>query len=135
MRKGRNGFTLMELMIAIAIVSILSVVAITIYTPYIRKGRRMDGINTLLAISLAQEHYRSNNSQYGTLAQVWTGTTSPEGYYTLAVSGASATGYTLTATAVGTQSADSVNGVSCNVLTFTMSAGTVTKAPATCWPK
>ena len=133
--KKQHGLTFIELVITIGILSILSVAAVTLFTGYVRKGRRIDAINVLLSISLAEERYRSNNSTYGTLAQVWGGVTaSPEGYYTLAISNVTATSYTLTATAQGAQANDSANGVSCTALTLTNSSGTITKGPTACWP-
>lgn len=130
-----RGMTLMELIIALVIVSIIALLSIQAYSSYVKRGRRADGINALLSISLSQERYRSNNTQYGTLAQVWGGvSTSPEGYYTLAISNVSTTGYTLTATAGGNQANDSANGTSCATLTLTMSSGTITKSPTACWP-
>lgn len=129
-----KGVTLMELIIVIAIVSIISVIAIQSYSTYVRKGRRTDALNTLLSISLAEERYRSNNTQYGTLAQVWGGvSTSSEGFYTISISNVSATSYTVTATAIGRQTTDAANGTSCSSLTLTMSNGTITKSPTACW--
>lgn len=134
MRK-HSGFSLLELLIAIAILAIITVVAIASYGPYVRKGRRVDGINALLQISLAQERYRANNTTYGTLAQAYNSvTSSPEGYYTLAVSNVTATSYTATATAVGNQANDTAGSTSCATLTLAMSNGTITKTPAECWP-
>lgn len=130
-----KGFTLIETMIAIAILAVVILIAIPSYTSYIRKGRRIDAINSLLSISLAQERYRSINTTYGTLAQVWGGvTTSSEGYYTLSISNNTASAYTISATAVGDQANDAVNGVSCTPLQITASSGTITKSPASCWP-
>ena len=133
--QNKKGFTLIELMIAIAIIAILTGIAVYIYSSQARQGRRADGINTLFAIALAEERYRSNNLTYGTLAQVWSGTTTPQGFYTLSVSGSTATAYTATATAQGGQANDTANGVSCTTLTLTLSAGTQTNTPAACWPK
>lgn len=133
--KNAWGFTLIELMISILIISILSVIATNLYSGYVQKGRRIDAINVILSISLAEERYRSNNASYGTLAQVWGGVaTSPEGYYTLAISNVSASGYTITATGTGTQVNDAANGTSCTTMTLTMSNGAITKTPAACWP-
>lgn len=134
--KHKTGFTLIELLIALAILAILSTIAVTSYTSYVRKGRRTDGLHTLLAMSLAEEKYRMTNSTYGTLAQVWGGvSTSPQGYYTLSISNVTASSYTLTATAIGNQANDSDSGTTCTPLTLTVSSGTTTQAPATCWPK
>ena len=130
-----HGFTLIELAITLAIVIIITVSAIALYSSQVRKGRRMDAINALLSMSLAEEQYRAVNTQYGTLAQVWNGvTTSSEGYYTLAISNVTATSYTITATAVGDQATDSSSGTSCTPLQLSASNGTVTKTPAACWP-
>lgn len=125
----------MELMIALAIISITTLAAIWSYTGYVTRGRRVDAINAMLSISLAEERYRTTNASYGTLAQVWGGvTTSAEGYYTLAISNVTATSYTITATPTGAQASDAQNGTSCSPLTLSVSSGTVTKSPSVCWP-
>lgn len=133
--KKRHGFTLIELLIALAIISILITAAIIGYGPYVRKSRRMDGINALLAISLAEERYRSANPSYGTLAQAYNGTaTSPDGFYNLAVTNVTTSSYTATATATGDQANDASGGTSCATLTLAFSNGSVTQTPAACWP-
>lgn len=130
-----NGMTLIELVIAVAIVSILTTIAAVVYSSQIQQGRRIDAINTILSISLAEERYRSNNSQYGTLAQVWNNvTTSAEGYYTITISNVTATSYTITATATGNQANDQANGTACTPLTLSVSNGTITQSPISCWP-
>lgn len=135
LRKRIFGFTLIELLITLLIISIAVVAAIWVFSDQVKRGRRVDGINALLSISLAEERYRSNNSTYGTLNQVWGGvTSSAEGYYTLAISNLSATTYTITATAVGNQATDTADGASCATLSLAVNAGTVTKSPAACWP-
>lgn len=133
--KSMTGFTLIELVIAIAVLGIITTVAVGNYSGYVRKGRRVDAINMLLSISLAQEKYRSANTTYGTLGQVWSGvSTSPEGFYTVAISNVSATSYTLTATAQGNQASDTAGGTSCAALVLAMTNGTITKSPSACWP-
>lgn len=133
--KKNSGFTLIELLISLAIIGILSTIAIVSYSSYVKKSRRVDGIQTLLAMSLAEEKYRMTNSTYGTLAQVWGGVTaSPLGYYTLAISNVTATSYTLTATPNGNQATDSENSTSCSPLSLAISNGTSTQTPTVCWP-
>lgn len=132
--KKKLGFTLIELLIVVAIMAIVTIIAASVYTTFSRKSRRADGINALMAASLAEERYRSNNTSYGTLAQIGVSGTSAQGYYTIAVSGASATGYTVTATGTGIQASDTEGGTACNVLTLTVSNTTTTQAPAACWP-
>ncbi|OGO94008.1 MAG: hypothetical protein A3F10_00915 [Coxiella sp. RIFCSPHIGHO2_12_FULL_42_15] len=128
------GLTLMELLIALLIIGILVGIAVPTYQTYVLRGNRADAFQTLLGIQLQQEKYRLSNTSYGTLAQVWGGvTTSPRGHYTLSITNLSATSYTITATAVGSQTADSNGGTSCATMTLSYSNGTTTKTPAACW--
>lgn len=132
--KSQLGFSLIEVTIVVAISAILATVMFSSYNGHVRKSRRTDAMQTLLSIQLAEEQYRTNNTAYGTIAQVWGGvTTAPGGFYNLAISNLSASSYTITATATGDQASDAQNGTSCSTLTLTMSNGTETKTPATCW--
>ena len=133
--KKYSGVTLIELQITVLIISIIAIIATNLYTSYVRKARRIDAINAILSMSLAEEQYRSNNTLYGTLAQTWGGVTaSPEGYYTLSIANVSASSYTITATATGDQVNDAVDGTSCTPITLAVSNGVVTKSPSVCWP-
>ncbi len=127
------GFSLFELMITLVILAILVAIAIPVYRNYVMRARRSDGIQALLAIQIAEEKYRLSNSTYGTLVQVWSGSTSSEGYYSLSVSAVSASTYTITASAIGNQANDTADGVSCATLTLTYSNGTTAKSPSNCW--
>lgn len=131
---SKKGVTIIELLVTIVIIAILALIAAVIYNSQVRSSRRTDAINTLFAIALAEESYRTSNTTYGTLGQVWNGTTSTGGYYNIAVSTVAATTYTITATATGDQVNDSQNGTSCSTLTYSMNAGTVTESPTACWP-
>jgi type IV pilus assembly protein PilE len=133
-RNIQTGFTLIELLIVIVIVGIISFVAAEAYSYYTSKGRRSDGINAILAVSLAQERYRFGNPTYGTLTQVYSAATSPQGYYNLSVSNNTATAYTITATGIGNQANDQEGSTVCSPLQYTVNAGTITKTPAACWP-
>jgi len=62
-----RGFTLIELMFTVAIVGILSTVALPAYQDQIRKARRVDGESLLLDIAQEQERYHTNNYSYTTL--------------------------------------------------------------------
>lgn len=117
-RAASRGFTLVELMLVVVILGVLLAVAFPSYLDSVRKGRRAEGIAGLTAIQQAQERFRANNATYGNLSVPADAATLPNasnttanGRYTLAVTGNTASGYTVTATAVGGQAADTVCAV------------------------
>lgn len=105
-----RGFTLVELLITLAIVAIIASIAYPSYRESVSSGRRTDAINSLLQLQMLQEKWRANHTSYtgvlegancGTLTATglcWNGTNSSEGYYTLSITASSATGYSLKAT-------------------------------------
>ncbi|WP_428353047.1 type IV pilin protein [Methyloprofundus sp.] len=94
-----QGFTLVELMIVVAIIGVLGSIAYPSYMDYVLRAKRGDAKVALLGAQLAQEKYRANNSTYGTtLELIGVIATSPEGNYNIAiVGGADATTYLITA--------------------------------------
>ncbi|MCL4316407.1 MAG: prepilin-type N-terminal cleavage/methylation domain-containing protein [Gammaproteobacteria bacterium] len=140
MKKQHLGFTLIELMIVVAIVGLLAAIAYPSYMDSVRKGRRAEAITALYQIQLAQEKWRANNSTYtGTLGTGGLGLSatvpaSGTAYYDLALSNNSATGFTAKATAktTGGQDKDTAGGISCKELTLTQSGPSGQDA---CWGK
>ena len=136
-RQRAAGFTLIELMIAVAVIAILAAVAIPQYSDYVRKSRRSDAWTMLQAAQQAQERFRLTNTTYASDVASLTGACSgsPCGseHYTLSISGATATGYTVTATprTGSPQAADSA----CSSISIAMSGASVTQSPSTCWKK
>ncbi len=88
------GFTLVELLVAVAVVGIIAAIAYPTFVGSVQKGRRADAMASLLQLQQEQERWRANNASYGTLANVWTGTDSLDGYYTLSVTAQSAADFT-----------------------------------------
>jgi type IV pilus assembly protein PilE len=93
-----RGFTLIELMIVIAIVAILVAIAVPSYNRHVEKTRRADAQSGLLEAAQTLERCFTRNNTYAGCAIP---TASPDGFYTIAVTTPSATAYTLTATVTG----------------------------------
>lgn len=100
----RAGFTLIELMVTIAIVAILAAIAVPMFGEQMSKGRRSEAMSGLTDLQLREERWRSNNATYGTLAQL--AVTPASDYYDFSVSANSGTDVLLTATPKGGQSGD-----------------------------
>ncbi|RMG35287.1 MAG: prepilin-type N-terminal cleavage/methylation domain-containing protein [Gammaproteobacteria bacterium] len=102
-----SGFTLIELMIVVAVIAILAAIAYPLYTEQVRKAGRTEGREALLAIAQAEERRYTAEGSYttsfsdlsvGSVCDVSnnTCTTKEKGYYTITLSGG---GSTFTATA------------------------------------
>lgn len=59
-----SGFTLIELMITVAIVGILAAIAYPSYQEQVRKGRRADAMAQLVTLAQAYERYYTSNNTY-----------------------------------------------------------------------
>ncbi len=135
MRNSKSGFTLLEVMLFVAVFAILAYLGLTRYQAHLRRTRRAEATTALLALQQQQERYRASHPTYGSLAELGGGTTSPDGRYTLSISSNTPTGYTATATAVaGTdQLNDSEGSTSCSTLSLNVINNVDARTPAVCW--
>lgn len=142
--KISKGFTLIELMIVVVVIGVLAALAIPAYQDYVTRARRADAKAALLQVQLAEEKWRANNSNYGSLTNLTFADPfpSPDGHYSVTVttvdtSGATPSSYAATATPVGTQLA---NDTECaNFVTNQNNdqtvSGTLSGSPDLCWQK
>ena len=75
MRKRKQGFTLIELLIAVAVVGILTAVAVPSFNSYLQRSRVAEGVSFLGDIKQREESYRSEFGQY--CAAGWNPATQP----------------------------------------------------------
>jgi type IV pilus assembly protein PilE len=123
----QRGFTLIELMIVVAVVGVLALVALPAYQDSVRKSRRADAMAGLTRWQQLQERFRGNQPAYASAAASMPGapsSDSPESHYTLSIDNAGSASYTMSATAKSTspQFADT----KCRKLTVTMNNGAIT---------
>ena len=150
-RARAAGFTLIELMVTVVIVSILASIAVPSYMSSVRKSRRTEARTALLDLAAREERYLATNSAYSkTSSDLGYGTSgfptlTASGYYKLDVptlsdpSSTAAAGFTATATAVPGKGQD--KDANCYVFkitqtgvqTSTTSGGTDTTATGGCW--
>ncbi len=143
----QRGFTLVEVMTAVAIMAIITAIAFPIYQSQSRKGKRPDGIALVEMVAQAEQHFftalidRQLPGTFTTAIAVdllpygITAAVSHGGYYNIAVApgdtGVITSSFVVTATAVGNQANDD-----CKVFMY-YSSGRRDGLPdrQTCWGK
>ena len=118
MNRNGNGFSLIELMIVIAILTSLLTLGYPSYAGFVRKANRADAQATLLDWANRQQVWRADNPSYSTDMNP-----TNSDYYTYTMT-STANAFTLTATAIGAQTDDESDGTACPTLTLNQ-AGTV----------
>lgn len=126
-----KGFTIVELMIVVAIVAILMALALPSYQQYVRKANRGESQQLLMNWANNQEIWRASHTTYAGSTDIAV-PASVDFKYTFSVSNVSATSFTLTATPkTGTdQVNDKDKGVACSPITLDESND---KSPTACW--
>jgi type IV pilus assembly protein PilE len=130
--RAARGFTLVEIMIVVAIVGILASIAYPAYVDHVRRAARSDAKAVLMETAQFMERYFTTNNTY--LGAALLSGVSPKGAsgsgvkYNISFSaGPSAAGFTLQAAPTGVQSGDS-----CGTLTLS-NTGAQTPSTAGCW--
>ncbi|MEA3413064.1 MAG: type IV pilin protein [Pseudomonadota bacterium] len=110
MRKRVCGFSLIELMIVVAVIGILAAIGYPAYTDQVRKARRTEAKTFLLGAAAREERRFTNMGNYTNDMTVLGYANNPEltedGWYSVAAATPTATTFTLTATPQNDQATD-----------------------------
>lgn len=150
MRKQSEGFSLIELMIAVAIVGVLAAIAIPSYRDYVARAKRADATLALAGLAQAMERYNANNGTYcgastltvndctigapGNFART-VPTDGGTAYYNLRITVLAANNYVLEAQRTGSMASDKCGTLqlsAAGVQSITLNTGTTV---SDCWRK
>ena len=137
----QRGFTLIEVMITVAIIAILSAIAIPMYRDYVIRARLVDATNGLNMIRADMERHFQDNRTFATVGTRVSPCQRPAaqltfGKFVVSCSGAppDPTSYELTATGTGDMSGFSFTVNQADVRRTTTTVTNWTAAtPNTCW--
>lgn len=140
-RRAPRGFTLIEVMIVVAVVALLSTIALPAYRGSVMKARRADARSALVTAAQMMERYATENAAAGYSTATLSDTpgptvvfrqTSDDRYYLLSIGNLSATTFTLNAAPQGSQLGDA-----CGTLTLdergVRNVTDTTRTAADCW--
>ncbi len=130
-RRGSRGMTLVELMVVVVVIGILGAIAYPAFQAYGISATRADAKVALWKEAGRLEEFYLNSDTYNGAAV--SSATSPEGYYSIAVSGGTAFVYLLTATRIDTTADPECLTLTLNQLGEEKSSGSATAAD--CWSK
>ena len=101
-KRSASGFTLIELMIVVAIIGVLAAIAVPMYGSYVEKSRRTDGKAKLMEVAQSLERCYTqfsayNNSSCSVVSGGAVSENSDEGFYTITTTDFSTDAFTLSA--------------------------------------
>jgi type IV pilus assembly protein PilE len=141
-RSRAAGFTLIELMIVVAVIGILAAAAYPLYTEYVQRSRITEATATLNDMRVRMEQYFQDNRTYangGACGVADPPFNAAESSFQVVCGGANANGYTLNANGNGAKGMGSfqyrllVNAGGVTRSTVGVPASWALPAPNTCW--
>ncbi|MHB1591058.1 MAG: type IV pilin protein [Sulfuricella sp.] len=131
--KAQKGFTLIELMIVVAVIGILTAIAMPSYTDYVTRGRISDATSNLASKRVQLEQFFQDNRTY-VGAPACTNDTATSQYFNFSCTAQTANAYTLQADGKGAMvgfnyTIDQANAKASNIT----AAGWSNPNPNTCW--
>lgn len=132
-RSAQNGFTLIEMMITVAIIGILSAVALPAYQDYVVRGKVPEATSRLATLQVQMEQFFLDSRTYAN-APACADDTSTSKYFNFICTAATATAFTLRATGKDTMAGFSytVDQVG-NKTTVAVPTGWTLPSPNNCW--
>ncbi|MDA9983164.1 type IV pilin protein [Gammaproteobacteria bacterium] len=124
---AQAGITLIELMIVLAVLSILAAIALPSYEQVMERSRRTEAREALSDFASRQEQFFLDNTTYSsTISVLGRNAVTENGNYTISIPAATAVSYTLRATAQASQADDTT----CATMNLT---STGSRTPDDCW--
>jgi len=127
MKRIKNGFSLIELMVVVAVITLLVMLSYPSYANFVRKANRAQAQTDLMDWANRQDVWRADHPTYS--ADINPANTE---FYTYSIV-SNATSFTLTATAIGSQAVDKEKGVSCVTMTLLQDGTTGPAGHEQCW--
>ena len=139
----QKGFTLIELMIVVAIIGIIAALGYPSYTESVAKSRRSNAQAEMMALSSALERYYTQNNHYSDAAAAGADTGAPDAtlytinaettpFYTITISAVgdadTAQTYTISAAPAGAMVGDR-----CGTMTINSAGVKAPANPTDCW--
>jgi type IV pilus assembly protein PilE len=131
-----RGFSLLDLVVALAIVAILATLALPSYRQHQLRAQRIEAVSALMQVAAMQERHHLQHHEYATVleaappAGLGLQALSAEGRYALAITAADSDGFVAIATARGNQADDAA------CIRFWLDeSGTKSATGPDCWPR
>ena len=134
-----GGFTLLELLIVVALIGLIWTIAVPSYSHYVVRAQRTEAKAALLQLATNQERFYFAQRRYGATADLpalgFPSGKSERGTYSLSIAGADTLTYTATATPAAGASIDLTRDSMCTSFSITAQGvrSATGTAPDNCW--